>query len=312
MSGSFLDGRGRVLVVKLGAFGDMVFADGALRDIREHHPGAHITLLTRRSFAGLLRRCPWVDKVLEDNNAPRWRLDRMAALRRSLVEGGFDLVYDLQNNRRTGFYRRWLLPHAVWSREARSDRNRPVSVTARHAAQLRAAGIDVRHADAPSPRWLCDDVAALLQQAGIARPFVALLPGSSARHPEKRWPHYAELSQRLREAGLTVVTVPGVDEADLGAGFAGIVLKAGDRVVNLRELASVLRAADVVVGNDSGPTHLAACLGTRCIALFDADNPARASTGIDARGICLVGRPLAALPVEAVAQAALAQCAAAG
>ncbi|HEV8694883.1 MAG TPA: hypothetical protein VGQ93_11990, partial [Lysobacter sp.] len=137
----------RVLVIKLGALGDIVFADGALRDIREHHPQAHITLLTRRNFAVLMRRCPGVDTVIEDDNAPRWRVDRMLALRRFLAAGGYDRVYDLQNSRRTRFYRRWLSPrNTVWSQQPR-DAGKRGAVTARYAAQLRAAGIAVRYAD---------------------------------------------------------------------------------------------------------------------------------------------------------------------
>jgi len=68
-----MEERDNVLVIKLGALGDIVFADGALQDIRAWHPGAHITLLTRRGSAALMQRCPWVDAVIADDNAPRWR-----------------------------------------------------------------------------------------------------------------------------------------------------------------------------------------------------------------------------------------------
>jgi len=298
----------RVLVIKLGALGDIVFADGALRDIREHHPHARITLLTRHNYATLMRRCPWVDTVVEDGNAPRWRLDQMLALRERVFAGAYDIVYDLQNSRRTRFYRQWLSRgDAVWSQQE-PDAARQGAVAFRHAAQLRLAGIDTRHAHRPSPDWIADDVDALLHEAGVERPFVALLPGSSARHPDKRWPHYAECSRHLHSQGLNVVTIPGIEEADMGPGFAGVVLKNRGRVLNLHELAGVLKAADYVVGNDSGPTHLAACLGTRCVALFDADSPARITTGIDDRNaVCLTAQPLRSIPVEAAVSAVLDQ-----
>ena len=45
-----------ILVVKLGALGDLLLADGALRDLRAHHPGDRIVLLTRRAFAPLMAR----------------------------------------------------------------------------------------------------------------------------------------------------------------------------------------------------------------------------------------------------------------
>ena len=303
-----MDDRGNVLVIKLGALGDIVFADGALRDIRARHPDANITLLTRRGFAALMQRCPWVDTVIADDNAPRWRLDRMLALRERLATGSFAHVYDLQNSRRTRFYRRWLSPPgARWSQEP-PDTPKAGAVTSRHATQLKEAGVPVRHCEHPSPGWIADDVAPLLREAGVRAPFVVLLPGSSARNPHKRWPHYARCSQLLDQQGLCVVTVPGIDEPDLGEGFAGTVLRTPHRVLNLHELAGVLKAACLVIGNDSGPTHLAACLGTRCVVLFDSRNPARVSTGVEARdAICLTASPLASLPAENVVETALRQ-----
>lgn len=299
---------GNVLVIKLGALGDIVFADGALRDIRAHHPNARITLLTRRGFVPLMQRCPWVDAVIADDNAPRWRLDRMLALRAKLEAGQFHRIYDLQNSRRTRFYRRWLSPRgATWS-WAPANAPKECAVALRHAQQLQAAGLTADHAERPSPRWVADRVDALLADAGIRDPFVVLLPGSSARHLHKRWPHFPALSHRLAGRGVSVVTIPGIDEPGLGAAFAGIILKTGQRVLNLHELAGALSAATVVVGNDSGPTHLAACLGARCVALFEATSPARTSTGIDERdAICLAATPLASLPVEAVEAAVMAQ-----
>ena len=297
-----------VLVTKLGALGDIVFADGALRDIRERHPDARITLLTRRGFAPLMQRCPWVDEVIADENAPRWRVDRMIALRKRLAARRFSHVYDLQNSRRTRFYRRWLSPAgARWSQEPRGTGKRG-DVASRHAAQLALAGVPPVHATRPSPQWIADDVQSLLKDAGIDTPFVALLPGSSARNPHKRWPHFAACSHRLAALGLTVVTIPGIDEPTLGAGFAGTVLGREGRALNLHDLAGVLGAATLVIGNDSGPTHLATCLGTPCVVLFDTGNPARISTGAEVRGAhCLDARPLASLPIDDVVEAVLRQ-----
>ena len=63
----------RILVIKHGAFGDVIQCDGALRDIRAHHPGDEILVLTTPAYAKIFRRCPHVDRVLIDPRAPRWR-----------------------------------------------------------------------------------------------------------------------------------------------------------------------------------------------------------------------------------------------
>ncbi|MDI1252571.1 glycosyltransferase family 9 protein [Thermomonas sp.] len=294
----------RVLVVKLGAFGDIVLADGALRDIREHHCDAHITLLTRKGFAPLLQRCPWVDTVVVDDNAPRWRIDHMLALRQRLHAGYFDAAYDLQNSPRSRFYRRWLSAGSTtWSSEA-LPRAVACSVPARHATQLRAAGITPHWSEQPAPGWIATDAGALLTQAGVEHPFVVLLPGSSARHPHKRWPHYAGLASRLVRGGLIVASIPGIEEPGIATGFDGFVLKRDGQVLTLPELAGVLQRAACVVGNDSGPTHLAACLGTPTVALFETTSPARISTGIESRGaVCLDAPVVAGIGIEHVFEA---------
>ena len=61
---------GKVLVIKLGAFGDVVLAEGALRDIRRHHPKATITTLTTPGYAAIFERCPHVDVVEIDLRKP--------------------------------------------------------------------------------------------------------------------------------------------------------------------------------------------------------------------------------------------------
>ena len=300
----------RILVIKLGAMGDIILADGAMQDLRAQHAQAHISVLTRAPFVPLLRRCPWIDDIIVDANAPRWRLDAMLVLRRQLRGGSFERVYDLQNSRRTAFYRRWLAnPQSDWSVTPRTATGSlPGSVPERHAVQLERAGVASMHSRRPAPSWIADDVGGLLQRAGIESPYVVLLPGSSARHPHKRWPHYAALSRALRCAGLRVVTIPGIDELALGSDYDGIVLRRDGRALNLFELAGVLRGAACVVGNDSGPTHLAACLDVDCVALFDARNPSLRATGIEQRhATCLIGDPIAAIAPDAVRDAVLAR-----
>jgi len=301
-----------VLVVKLGALGDLLLADGALRDLRAHHRGDHLVLLTRRPFAPLMARCPHVDEVVGDDNAPRWRLNRMAALARTLRGYRFDRAYDLQNSRRSVFYARWLLPAAHWS-TGESASGRGVAATPvleRHAAQLAGAGVPVVHARAPYPAWLPEPLPAAVS-ARLRPPYAVLLPGASARHPEKRWPGYADLAGLLQADGLQVLSVPGPDEMDALGTMPGEVLLDAGLPLSIPHLATVLQGARCVVGNDSGPTHLAAHLGCRGIALFDGRGNPPAQTGIlrPPAFSALAGTPLASLPAAAVHRALLAKAA---
>lgn len=301
---------GDILVIKLGALGDLLLADGALRDIREQHPGTRIHLLTRKPFATVMSRCPWVDEVRVDANAPRWNAIAMHRWRNWLQQLAPQRVYDLQNSPRTHFYRRWLggaLPPSNWSsgellREASS-----LSVPQRLAAQLRAAGLAPSHGAEPKPEWIVADAGEVLARYVLQSPFVLLLPGSSARNAEKRWPGYAELAERLTARGIRVATAPGPDEMEIARAIGGTMLLDGERWLDLPRLADVARRAACVVGNDSGPTHLAVMLDGECIALFDAASPSLVSTGIGdrPRALALSASPLSALAVDAVEAAVL-------
>jgi ADP-heptose:LPS heptosyltransferase len=298
----------RILVIKLGAFGDIVMAEGVFRDLRAHHPGAEITVLTRPGFARLLRRCPSFDRVTAEPRDTRWRPDRTLAHWIGLRRGGFGRVYDLQNNRRTVLLRRLVLPAPVWSTlpllppDQRAPETKP-SMMVRFAGQMAAAGVPVRHTPDPNPDWMVDDASDALAAAGVAGPYVVLVPGSSAGLPHKRWPHYAALARALVDRGVPVVTVPGPDEIDLCRALPGRALLEGDgRPLDWFRLAGVLKGAALVVGNDTGPTHLGVHLGRPTVALFGSHvSPQR--TGLTRPWVSVLRRPAIAgiAPAEALA-----------
>ncbi|MDP9196217.1 MAG: glycosyltransferase family 9 protein [Pseudomonadota bacterium] len=274
-----------ILVIKLGSLGDIIQAMGAIQDIRLHHPDDRISVITTGPWKRLFERCPWVDAVLVGNRAPRWRLDRFWAVARLLRSRTWTRVYDLQNSGRTELWYRWFLKDTPWSGQARGSSmhwappaRRTVPIVERLSAQLAVAGVPARYTPLPDASWMADDISALLEEAGVKEPFAVLLPGSSRAGAKKRWPHYAALAQRLKNRGWTVVTVPGPDEADLCRPIPGICLTGGS-FLDLFQLAGVLRRAALVIGNDSGPVHLASHLGTPGIALFGPAWPA-ALTGI--------------------------------
>ncbi|RRQ23065.1 lipopolysaccharide heptosyltransferase family protein [Thiohalobacter thiocyanaticus] len=288
-----------MLVIRHGAFGDLIQCSGALADLRAFHHDARITLLTEPAYRTLMQRCPHVNAVITDARLPLRRLREQLALRRRLREQGFDFVYDLQNSDRTALYRRLFLPGIPWSRDTGTVAAGEPDVV-RYQAQLTAAGVPVVHTCEPDVGWMADDATALLDAAGVRRPYIVLIPGSAARHPHKRWPHYAELAAALCERGHEVVTAPGPDELELARSIPGHTLTGPDGYLNWFQLAGALRQAAFVIGNDTGPSHLAACLGAPGLALFGPHTTPR-RTGILRPHFDAVAVPdLNALSVEEV------------
>ncbi len=271
----------RVLVIKLGALGNMVLSLGPFAAIRRHHRQAAITLLTTAPYIDWLAGSPYFDRLWADTRPDWWNVSGWLRLRQQLVAGRFDRVYDLQTSARSSRYFQ-LLPRSVrpqWSGIAPGcshpdldpARNRLHDIE-RQAGQLRQAGIpEVPDADLS---WSGGDIARFGLPASIA----LLVPGSSAHRLAKRWParRYGELARALAACGLAPVVLGSAAERNLAAEIAEHV-----PVLDLTgqtsfgELASLARAAKLAVGNDTGPMHLIAAAGCPSLVLFSrASDPA--------------------------------------
>ena len=293
----------RVLVIKLGALGDFVQGFGPFAAIRAHHPTAHITLLTTRPFAALAEASPWFDAVWH-NGRPSWLdLAALARLAGRLRAARFERVYDLQTSPRSSRYRLFVGRAAEWSGviaaashpHANPQRDAMHTVE-RQRDQLMMAGI----ADFPPPAldWLDGDLSSL---GPLPPRFALLLPGASPHRPGKRWPlpHFAALGRALP---FPAIICGGPAEALLGAELeAGGLINLVGRT-SLPQLAALARRAAFTLGNDSGPTHLAAVAGCPTWALFGAESePFRcAPRGPAAHWLRHI--PLAELTPEAVLQ----------
>jgi ADP-heptose:LPS heptosyltransferase len=275
----------KVLIIRLGAFGDILQSDGAMRDIRNRHPTASITVLTTSPFRKIFQRCPGIDRILIDPRAPRVRLDKFFGVILMLRREGFDFIYDLQNSRRTLSYRKWIKAH--WSQKDEAffrllqKKTGQLSTLERNRIQLVQAGVDATHALRPDIHWLAEDMDGLLADAELKPGFVFLIPGCSARHLNRRWPYFCELATALKAEGLSVATAPGPDEIDLCRTLPATLLLKDGKPLNYFQLAGIVQRAGFAIGNDTGPTHMAAYLGVKGLALFGRFSQAH-GTGLEA------------------------------
>jgi ADP-heptose:LPS heptosyltransferase len=96
--------RQNILIVKLGALGNIILSLAAFAAIRKHHAGAHISVLTQPTYADWLQTFPYFDEVLVDPRPAWWDLPTARRLARMLVQGNFNRVYDLQTSTRSSRY----------------------------------------------------------------------------------------------------------------------------------------------------------------------------------------------------------------
>ncbi|PYD47443.1 glycosyltransferase family 9 protein [Novacetimonas pomaceti] len=296
----------RILVIRLSALGDFVQSFAPFAAIREHHRHDSVTLLTTAPFVELARASPWFDHVEVDPRAPWYNLRAVMAMRGLLRR--YDFIYDLQTSRRTTRYFH-LSGHDAWSgiapgARARHDnpQRQAMHNRARQRDQLRRAGI----AEVPEPdlSWLA------AYGPRLPGPYALLVPGTSPRHPVKRWPveRFAGLASRLWARGLRPVVVGGRADAPLAAAISAACDATLDLTgrTSLLELGGIAARAAVAVGNDTGPMHLAAAMGAPCVVLFSrAGDPAlSAPMGCRPGQVrVLWARDLATLHIDRVAAA---------
>lgn len=293
----------RVCVYRIGAIGDLVCATPAIQAIRRAYPDAHLTLLTtpgtyRRSrhAEDLLGEADWIDEILIYDLDEIASIEGRLALGRKLRARKFDVWFDLVLDR-AGLSRMlrdmmlarlvgarwafgWRLEHIRFAAKAEAEVQDFPDEVERLAGLLHACGIDRATSFPP----FCSEVEydanrrILLDFENDGRPIVAIAPG--ARRPCNLWPtdRFASVCAHLTASGVAVFLVGG--DADR-AECEQINSLAGNRATNLagklslQESCAFLRRCDLLICVDSGPQHLAAAVGTRCVAIFSQRNQRR-------------------------------------
>ncbi|MEI6985417.1 MAG: glycosyltransferase family 9 protein [Rhodospirillaceae bacterium] len=263
-----------VLVIKLGALGDIVQSMDAFHAIRAHHQGERLILLTTPPFAQFGRAMPWFEAVWIDTRPKAWQFWTWLALIRRLRAEPLRRVYDLQCNQRTRLYFRLLTSRRPeWSGEVRGcSHPRPPFLGmighnhSRLLEHVRSAGIPTN--GVAELGWLDADVC----RFGLPQRFALMVPGCSPHRIYKRWPaaYYADLAMRLEHQGVASVVIGTQADrksvAELCAMAPNVINLCGN--TNLLEVAGIARAALGAVGNDTGPVFITAAVGTPTLMLM--------------------------------------------
>jgi len=251
-----------ILLIKHGAFGDLIQSDGIFKSIKIKHPEDNLILLTTKSFKNLMRASPYFVDVIVDDRFPLCDLKSYYHLIKKLNSYNFSNVYDLQNSQRTLWYKTFLLKNSLWVTTNRKDH--PQSGLQGLIDMLKDNGMADHEIYDPDITWMVNDVSPLLKTKNISEKYVVLIPGSSKNHPEKRWPFYKNLAKKFMDQELDVVNILGPDELGLHKDLLGHKLE----LLEWGDLAGVINSSLFVIGNDSGPSHIASCLKKPGLALF--------------------------------------------
>jgi heptosyltransferase-2 len=275
----------RILIIRLGAIGDILLTTPVIRILKTRYPECRIDFLTKEAYIPLLKSHPGLNRVLafQTGGGLRELLNVLRTVRRER----YDAVADLQNNFRSrimevfsgahqrsvfhpGRVKRFLLVHF------RRNLYRTIQpVPLKYLRSVRALGIEddgggLDFFIKPAAR---ESLNGRIGAMGlrIKEPILALAPG--AGRATKRWPadRFAGVGLHFLRKGYQIVVLGGQDDADScksvldrmdgsAVSFCGTLM--------LSETAAFLERIALLVTNDTGVMHMASALKVKTVAIF--------------------------------------------
>jgi len=287
----------RILIVRTSSLGDLVHMLPAMSDIASHVPDAKIDWLAEEAFADVPRWHPAIDDVIPVAHR-RWRKSWWSeqtraerhALRDRLANECYDIVLDMQALMKSA----WLVRQAHGTRHGLdwcSAREPLASLfyDVRHRVEFwQPAVVRQRLLASLALGYRCEgepnfglQAHVLARQAAAAaaqeQPYVSIMP--SASRDDKLWPadDWREVMRRLGRAGLGMKLLAG-NAAETARANELIADIEGAEVMprmRLTEVMTLLAGAKIMIGLDSGLTHLSAALGRPTIGIYRASTPVR-------------------------------------
>jgi heptosyltransferase-1 len=290
----------RVLVVRLGAMGDILHSLPAVTALRQAHPDWFIGWAIEPQWRGLFAangchpRTPGMPLVdcLHIIPAKKWAKSplspstwqEMRKVRREIRDTQYDVAVDLQGAVRSAMFARWARTRRVIGEAV--PREMPAKWLfderiATHGVHVIEQSLEVASAIAEEnlpmtlpllPREPDADARA----AQLPEPSVLLSPG--AGWGAKRWPpdRYGAVARNLAAAGYSVLINSGPAEEHLAREIVAASNGAAHILsLDMVGLIAVTRRAALAIAGDTGPLHLACALGKPVVGIFGPTDPAR-------------------------------------
>lgn len=267
----------RVLLVRLRSMGDVLLLTSPLHALKREFPGFRVSVLVDAPFAACFDGNTDVNEVLTTAGGKAWTI-------RTLLGRRFDAIINLHGGPTS-------LAYSLAARGARVGttdcqfprlyhRLVPREDGRRHTVEntmrlFRRLGVET---DPAPPLYYAPqvDAAAWVRQHVTGEDYAVIHPG--ARMSTKRWAseNFAAIGRQLAGSGLKPVVTAGPGEEGVAAETARR-LPASSVVLGLTipKLAELIRRARLYVGNDSGPMHLAAAVGTPTVAVWGSSDSIR-------------------------------------
>ena len=277
----------KILIVKLGAIGDVIMALPMLDEITRVYGNAAVSWIVGKGAAPILQEFPLQKIICVDekkllSGTIREKIVAVFQVWREVAFQRYDFILIGYSNPK---YRvLTFLTSGMRRMFHRGEGSRLFPVPGRHFIdEFRGLvhGDDCLLDLVPSARLsvpLTEDLSNAMRVLK-GQPIVALAPGGAknvlADDKVRRWPieHYALLAELLLKNGVKVVLTGAKTDLWVQPYFSKLPIVDFIGKTNILELVGLFQKCDLVITHDSGPMHLAGLAGVGIIALFGPTNP---------------------------------------
>lgn len=292
-----------VLVVRTDGLGDLILATPFFKHIKKAFGQPRISLLTREEWTDLLRNCPYIDEVIPWSiqkyaASIRYRYRFIESLRRRSFDLAIHPVYSREPlsdevvcctraSQKVGFDGD--LNNISKRRKSKNDRyyTRLIKSTAMVCPEIernrdfaeQVVGQTISASDFQPELWLDESDRAVARQAltknGISPVddvVLALFPGASWWGREWSSSKYAELADRVvREYGARIVILGGANDSIVTSAVQSRMKEPSLNLsgrLNLSVLSAILKECSLLIGNETGPLHMAVAVGIPTLGIM--------------------------------------------
>ena len=282
-----------IVIMRTDRIGEVLLSTVAVDAIRTRYPDVRITFVTSEySRPVVSSRDDIEDVIIADTMKKGALLGRSIHLAKVLRKKRFDIALVMNPHKmlhlacflagipiRAGYDRKWSFLLTDKIKDDRDSGSKHEVEYAMDLLHLLDVNCDVPDIRLPVRGENEDKALSILYEKNMdeGKPLICVHPASS--NPAKIWPgaRYAELIRKIStELDCNVAVLGSREEKSL---VEDIIRTSGVRVLNLsgelelEELAAVLKNSVLFIGNDTGPMHMAAALGTTVIAIFGRSIP---------------------------------------
>lgn len=298
----------KILIVRLSAIGDVVHVLPALRSLRSGFPDSEITWVVEDRAQGIITDHPDLDEVIVFQRK-KWQhgIRKISRIYNTLVEvisfykklnrTHYDLVIDFQGNLKSGIMTLIAKSEVkigfgnghckefnyLFTKQQINPPGKRIHKIEKNLALLRGLNIDTKYQSPGFPVSKTDEEYVsdfIYKNIKETAPIIIIHPCTSKFGSFKQWPilNYAVVADKILEtynANVVFTWGPGelevVNEIILNMKHKAL---AACEATSIKQLIELIRRADLFIGGDTGPLHIASIFGIPTVAIFGPKDPA--------------------------------------